>query len=297
MQTPIAPHSSQIDGQSGYAMWNCDQLQFPILLSVPHAGRVYPASLFDDLRIDPAHLVRLEDRYADRLARPAIDAGFPTIIAECARVWIDLNRDEADLDPGMVHDWEGPHGQHGSMKMRGGLGLLPRRLAIAGEIWRRPFAKAEIDARINGYHRPYHAQIERILGAMRKRFGIAILVDLHSMPSLPITAAQQSKFVIGDRFGQCAAPIYAELLGGRLRELDIAVALNNPYPGDYVLRRHGNPRKNVHALQIEVDRALYLDELQREPGPNLTNTAAIVHELLALLSEQLNGGALPLAAE
>jgi N-formylglutamate amidohydrolase len=297
MQPPIAPHSSNDDGQSGYAMWNCDQPQFPILLSVPHAGRVYPAPLFDDLRIDPAHLLRLEDRYADRLAKPAIDAGFPAIIAECARVWIDLNRDEADLDPDMVHDWSGPRPQRGSMKMRGGLGLVPRRLAVAGEIWRRPFAKAEIDVRINGYHRPYHAQIERILASMRQRFGIAILVDLHSMPSLPITAAQQSRIVIGDRFGQCAAPIYAELLTGRLRELDIPVALNNPYPGDYVLRRHGNPRRNIHALQVEVDRALYLDAMQREPGPNLANTAAIIAELLALLCEQLSGGALPLAAE
>jgi N-formylglutamate amidohydrolase len=297
MQQPIAPHCSNYDGSSGYTMWNCDQPQFPILLSVPHAGRVYPAALFDDLRINPAHLLRLEDRYADRLARPAIDAGFPAIIAECARVWIDLNRDEADLDPDMVHDWAGPRPQQGSPKMRGGLGLVPRRLANAGEIWRRPFAKAEIDARIMNYHRPYHAQIERILALMRERFGVAMLVDLHSMPSLPIAAAQQSKIVIGDRFGQCAAPIYAELLTGRLRELGVPVALNNPYPGDYVLRRHGDPRRNIHALQIEVDRALYLDELQHEPAPNLAKTAAIVAELLVLLCEQLNGSALPLAAE
>jgi N-formylglutamate amidohydrolase len=278
-------------------MWNCDQLQFPVLLSVPHAGRTYPSSLFDDLRIDPAHLLRLEDRYADRLARPAIDAGFCAIIAEYARLWIDLNRDEADLDPAMVHDWAGPSDQRGSMKMRGGLGLVPRRLAAAGEIWRRTFSKAEIDARIMNYHRPYHAQIEGILASMRQRFGIAILIDLHTMPSLPKTGGQQSKMVIGDRFGQCAAPIYAELLTGRLRELDFPVALNNPYPGDYVLRRHGNPGKNVHALQIEVDRALYLDELQREPGPDLGRTASIIAELLVLLCEQLGSGTLPLAAE
>ncbi len=271
--------------------------QFPILLSVPHAGRLYPAALFDDLRIDPAHLLRLEDRYADRLARSAIDAGFPAIIAEYARVWIDLNRDETDLDPDMIHDWSGPRPPNGSMKMRGGLGLVPRRLAMAGEIWRRPFARAEIDARISTCHRPYHARIERILASMRQRFGVAILIDLHSMPSLPASAASQSRIVIGDRFGQTAAPFYADLLTSRLRELDIPVALNNPYPGDYVLRRHGNPRKNIHALQIEIDRALYLDELQREPGPGLANTAAIIAQLLALLCEQLTGNAMPLAAE
>ncbi len=291
------PDAAGHDDRSGFSTWNCDGLRVPVLLSIPHAGRDYPQPLLDHLRIDPAHLVRLEDRYADRLAGPAITAGFPAIIARRARAWIDLNRDEGDLDPEMVQDWS-PSARHsGSVKMRGGLGLIPRRLASHGDIWRRPFTKADIDTRITSFHRPYHQRIDAILAAMRVRYGVAILIDLHSMPPLPPSAIPPPQFVIGDRFGQCAAAIYAELLSRRLRDLEHRVALNNPYPGDYVLRRHGNPGGGIHAIQIEVDRQLYLDRFLYEPGPGLRQTADLVAELLAMLAEQEMRSPMPVAAE
>jgi N-formylglutamate amidohydrolase len=297
MRPNITPEAHAESGLPGFTTWNVEQLQLPILLAVPHAGRDYPATIMRDLRIDPAHLARLEDRYVDRLAQPAIKAGFPAIIASRARAWIDLNRDEKDLDPEMVRGWATPKGHVGSIKMRGGLGLVPKRLAALGEIWTRPFDWADIEKRITTYHRPYHDRIGHILAAMRRQFGIAILVDLHSMPTLQGNQSRQPQIVIGDRFGQCAAPIYAELLAGRLRERGFPVALNNPYPGDYVLRRHGSPQKGVHALQLEIDRALYLDPMQHEPGAGLAATAAIVAELLLLLAEQLDRRSLPIAAE
>ncbi|MGL5838365.1 MAG: N-formylglutamate amidohydrolase [Sphingorhabdus sp.] len=283
--------------ETGFSTWNCDALQFPVLLSVPHAGRDYPGAILSALRIDPTYLIRLEDRYADRLAQPAIKAGFPAIIARRARAWIDLNRDESDLDPEMVEGWSLPKGHQGSAKMRGGLGLVPKRLSSFGEIWRRPFAKADIDERLSKYHRPYHCCIERILNAMHARFGVAILIDLHSMPPLPASTVRQPQIVIGDRFGQCAAPIYSELLSGRLRDLCYVTALNNPYPGDFILRRHGRPGRNIHALQLEVDRRLYLDGLLQNPGSGLSKTAAMVAELLLLLAEELGRASPPLAAE
>lgn len=293
-----APEESGADGRLGYAAWNCAQPQFPVLISVPHAGRDYPAELMANLRVDAAHLVKLEDRYADRLATPAAAAGFALIVAQKARAWIDLNRDEHDLDPEMVNDWSASRGHQGSHKMRGGLGLLPRRLASVGELWRNPVGKSDVDARVAGFHRPYHDRISSILTAMRARFGLAILVDLHSMPPLPPSnIASQPDIVVGDRFGQSAAPVYAELISARLRDLGLATALNNPYPGDYVLRRHGQPRRGIHAVQLEIGRQLYLDGNLREPTPELARISGIVAELVFLLADQAIGPSLPMAAE
>jgi N-formylglutamate amidohydrolase len=282
---------------AGFATANCESPALPLLLSIPHAGRDYPADIFDNLRIRADDLVRLEDRYADRLAAPAIAAGIPAICAHRARAWIDLNRAEDDLDPAMVLGNASPYRQNPSAKMRGGLGLVPRRLAHAGEIWKRPIASEAIEARLDSFHRPYHRTISGILGAMRARFGIAILVDLHSMPPLSNSGQGPPKIVIGDRFGQSAASIHTEMLIGRLRERGVHAGLNHPYPGDHMLRQHGDLRRNIHAIQIEVDRSLYLDSELREPTSGLAPTAALISELLFLLADNAMGLDMPMAAE
>jgi N-formylglutamate amidohydrolase len=281
----------------GFSTANCESPGFPLLLSIPHAGRDYPAEIFDNLRIAAAELVRLEDRYADRLAAPAIAAGIPAIIAHRARAWIDLNRAEDELDPAMVIGSGKPYQPSNSAKMRGGLGLIPRRLASVGDIWKHPLDAALVEARLVGFHRPYHAKIGQVLAAMRARFGIAILVDLHSMPPLAGMGLAAPNIVIGDRFGQTAGAIHTEMLIGRLRDRGVLAGLNHPYPGDHILRRHGDVRRNVHAIQIEVDRSLYLDSEMREPGANLPQIAALISELLFLLADNAMGFDLQLAAE
>lgn len=281
----------------GFSTWNCDKLAYPILLSIPHSGRVYPDFVLENLRIAPSDLLRLEDRYADRLASAAISAGIPTICAQIARACIDLNRDISDIDPDMVVGATGPTNRLGSAKMRGGLGLIPRRLAVCGEIWRKPLAQSEVEDRINRYHKPYHSEISKILQAISERHGIAILVDLHSMPPLTTRDNREPNIVIGDRFGQSASSIYAELLTSRLGEMQYSVALNHPYPGDYVLRQHGAPHRNIHAIQIEVDRSLYLDSTLREPVSNLAKVSADISEILFALVDQAKGSGLPMAAE
>lgn len=278
-----------------FSAFNCDDLQFPVLLSVPHAGRIYPSSLTGNLRLDPAQIVRLEDRYADRLATTAIKAGIPTVIAHYARAWVDLNRDSRDVDPAMVEG--GFPNSLGSAKMRGGLGLIPRRLMQYGDIWKRPLQRDDIDHRISSYHMPYHDLLERLLAQILARHGVAILVDLHSMPPLGADDELQPQVVIGDRFGQSAASVYSELLAGRLHHLGIRVALNHPYPGDYILRRHGAQKRNIHAIQIEVDRRLYLDADLREPSAGTADVAAIIGDLVFLLVEQARGASLAIAAE
>ncbi len=283
--------------ERGFRVYNAQKLAFPVLLCVPHAGRHYPSEITRNLRIDPAQLQRLEDRYADRLVASAIDSGFPAIIAHMARAWIDLNRSEEELDPQMVcgplNGWK----TMTSAKMRGGLGLIPRRLATAGDIWKDRFDITDVRTRVSSFHEPYHQQIGGLLDQIRAQHGSAVLIDIHSMPPLNQTAGVCPQIIVGDRFGQSASSIYAEILVHRLRQSHIPVALNHPYSGDYVLRRHGRPKKNIHAIQIEFDRSLYLDSNLRDPGSGLQSVIQIVKELAMLLGEIAGNGSTLIAAE
>lgn len=273
------------------------QMAHPILLCVPHAGREYPAEIYDALRLPPASLVRLEDRYADLLVREARDLGFPTIIAERARAWIDLNRSEQDIDPEMIKGGVEHDIVHASAKMRGGLGLIPRRLSGEGDIWKSQFSAADINHRLHSYYHPYHNRIAETLEQMRGQFGMAILLDMHSMPPLPHQKGGAAQFVIGDRFGKSAASRFSEMIRSRLAEQGYRTALNHPYSGDYILQRHGDVRSNIHAIQIEVDRSLYLDDALREPAAGLTKIMNAITDVAQMLSDALSGAEWLEAAE
>ncbi len=282
----------------GFSVFNAEALSLPVLLSVPHAGRDYPATIFNDLRLPPDALLRLEDRYADLLARNALSAGVPGIIAHRARAWIDLNRDETDIDADMVVGIDRTNLPAPGAKQRGGLGLIPRRLSGAGDIWRQRIPIADIHGRIEQFHRPYHAQIEQILGRMREKFGVAILLDLHSMPPLHLQLTGiQPQIVIGDLFGRSTQARFSERLLARIRQDGFHVALNNPYSGDYILRRHSDLACNIHAIQLEIDRTLYLDDILREPGPSLPAIVTLVAELAQTLAEEALGNQTLMAAE
>ena len=283
---------------AAFALYHCDTPRIPVLLSVPHAGRDYPPELLANLRVPPAEVLRLEDRYADRLVRPAIAAGYPAIVAQCARAWIDLNRADNDIDTGMVSGADDALNASPSSKARGGLGLFPRRLQTTGELWRNPMVPAEVEQRINNVHRPYHRAIAETLSAMRARFGAAILLDVHSMPPIPVVAPDgPPRIVVGDRFGGSAASVYAELVLSRAQAQGMRATLNTPYSGDYILKKHGNPARGIHALQLEIDRTLYLDSDLREPILAMKSVAGFIQSVVSDLVEQALGGGFAEAAE
>jgi N-formylglutamate amidohydrolase len=283
--------------ECGFSLHNAEQPAFPILLSVPHAGREYPQSLLNKLRVSPEELVRLEDRYADRLVQHAISSGMTAIVAHRARAWIDLNRSEDDLDPEMVFSNGEALSFAPSAKTRGGLGLIPRRLAGCGELWNGKHDLALIKERLSVYHRPYHMAVEKNLNAMHARFGVALLLDIHSMPPLHRPQSwHAAQVVVGDLFGKSASARYSETALSVTRHHKVTASLNHPYSGDHMLRRHGRPGCNIHAVQLEIDRTLYLDELLREPGAGLSTTASMISNIAFALSDQC-GWALPIAAE
>ena len=277
---------------------NGESLRYPVLLSAPHAGRGYPQPLLSNSRISALELMRLEDRYVDLLLRGVEQAGFTTMTAQRARAWIDLNRGEDDLDRGMLCDIPDDAVFTVSSKQRGGLGLIPCRLQPVGEIWKKPFRYQDVQDRIAGDHRPYHAAVSQLLERMQAQFGGAILLDIHSMP--PIThfsGERRPDFVVGDRFGGSAASRFAEMLQAQLVAGDFHCGLNHPYAGDYILRRHGAPQKNIHALQLETCRSLYLDGNLREPSDDLAKIQGVIGEAAHLMADAIGDDGILLAAE
>ncbi|MEP2987625.1 MAG: N-formylglutamate amidohydrolase [Parasphingorhabdus sp.] len=275
--------------ENSFSFHNGENIRFPLLISVPHAGRSYPQSVYQNLRIPWSHLQRLEDRYSDLLAKDAIVAGFATIIAHKPRAWIDLNRSKSEIDVNIISDLSQSHTTMPSRKVRGGLGLVPRRLSGVGELWRHKWSWDDVSSRISNDHEPYHAQISKTLESMRRKFGCAILLDLHSMPPLDASDETQPKIVVGDRFGRSAGSRYSEFAMAVFERSGLASRLNLPYSGGYILERHARVDDNIHAIQIEVDRCCYLDASLSEPGNGLPVVAKSVSDLAFELVDQANG--------
>ena len=269
----------------------------PVVVSVPHAGRDYPLPLRAALRVPLAAATALEDRLVDVLALAA-RTHETMLVQRRARAWIDLNRGEEERDARVDEGVVPMRQAQPSAKVRSGLGLVPRRASGSAGLWSRRFADADITARIVHDHRPYHAALAHALAAARARFGIAVLVDLHSMPSLE----SGHGVVIGDRFGRTAAGRFVARIEGGAAAAGVRSALNAPYAGGHILERHGAVAQGIHAVQVEIDRALYLDRALDAQGPGFDRCAAMLRAMLtALADEALHGApgsaALDLAAE
>lgn len=276
-------------GIPAFTFEGADPSILPVLIAVPHAGRAYPRALLDDLRHPDSVALRLEDRYVDRIAQAvARETGAGLLLAQAPRAMIDLNRAPDDVDWDMFGRGARPESPGmPSRRARSGLGLIPRRLPGVGELWRRRHEHADLAARIEGIHRPYHEDLAQRLTALRQRWGAALLLDLHSMPPLPgRIGGEAPRFVVGDRFG---ATCHGSLIAGAFAWFSAngqCAAHNRPYAGGYVLERHAAPGEGIHALQLEVDRSCYLDSRLSEPGPGLSATV----ELLVGLVRRLAAG-------
>jgi N-formylglutamate amidohydrolase len=255
----------------------------PVVISVPHAGRAYSERLLASARLSRARLETLEDRLVDRLVWRAVEGGAAALIADVPRAEIDLNRDERELDPAMVQPRPAADSTVESPRTRGGLGLIPARIAGSGAIWRQRIAAAEVARRIERIHRPYHAALQAELEAARARFGIAILLDCHSMP--PRGGDSEAPVVLGDRHGGSMAETLVAAAEGAARTAGFRVARNAPYAGGHITERHGRPARGVHALQLELDRSLYLAPDLRTTGPGFDRVARLIAAIAAALAD------------
>jgi N-formylglutamate amidohydrolase len=258
----------------------------PVVVSVPHAGRAYSDGLLASARLSRARLECLEDRLVDRLVWRAVEGGAAALIADVPRAEIDLNRDERELDPAMVQPRPAADSTVESPRTRGGLGLIPARIAGSGAIWRQRIAADEVARRVQLIHRPYHAALEAELRAAKARFGIAILLDCHSMP--PRGGAGEAAVVLGDRHGASMAEALVAAAESAARAAGFKVARNAPYAGGHITERHGRPASGIHALQLELDRSLYLAPDLRTTGSGFDRVA----RLIAAIAEALAAAAL-----
>ena len=275
----------------------------PVVLASPHSGREYTPAFIDGTRLDRLSLRRSEDSFVDEMFACGPANGAPLLRALFPRAYVDVNREPYELDPAMFSD-PLPDYVHGdSRRVHAGLGTIARIVANGMPIYGRKLRFAEAEARINEFYRPYHAALAGLVDQTVRRFGGAILLDCHSMPSTggPLDNSGASgpvDFVLGDRHGQSCHPLVTATVARVLTDLGFNLRHNAPYAGGYTTGRYGKPDAGVHALQIEINRTLYMDEARYERRQGLgvmaVHMAAVIR---ALGSIDLAALTLPLAAE
>jgi N-formylglutamate amidohydrolase len=255
----------------------------PFVWCSPHSGRVYPQAFLNAVRLDPLSLRKSEDCYVDDLISKVPSLGVPTLCAQFPRAYLDVNREPYELDPILFHDPVPDFANTQSARVIGGIGTIPRIVADGENIYAGPIALAAAFQRIELLYKPYHAALSGLLDETYQAFGFAILIDCHSMPSalMAQTNATRPDFVLGDRFGASCDPTLTAFVKTTLSRCGYHVQLNRPYAGGYITEHYGRPLRGVHALQIEMNRGLYVDERTLKPKPgfatlqeNLTKLAA-----------------------
>ena len=263
----------------------------PVILSVPHSGRDYSPELIASAHGGRPALASLEDPLVDRLAWRALGRGLGAVVARAPRAAIDCNRAEDEIDPAVIGD--APRGRL-SARARGGLGIVPARTARHGYLWKHPLTVAALEQRIDQAHRPFHHGLQELLALTVDRFGCALLLDCHSMPS---PAPGIPPVIIGDAFGRSAGRWLSDAALAAVRAHGFGARLNDPFAGGHVIERHGRPRAGVHALQLEIDRACYLDAERAAPGPGFDDVARLIDALVLMLGELLLERRFAVAAE
>lgn len=269
-----------------------------VVVASPHSGRHYPASFLRQSVLDERMIRSSEDAFMDKLVGAAPSLGAPLLSAEWPRAYLDLNRAEDELDPGVI---EGVGRVVQTPRINSGLGVIPRVVANGRVIYRGKLTRTEAEGRIEGIWRPYHAALEDLLLQARTDFGKAVLLDFHSMPHEALDAVARPgtprpQVVLGDRFGASADGEIMDVLEQGFLEAGLVVSRNAPFAGAYVTQRYGRPAKGYHAIQIEIDRALYMNERLILPNEDFDRVRRVISGVLARVIQALPGR-VALAAE
>lgn len=264
----------------------------------PHSGSTYPEALIARSRLSEHALRASEDAFVDRMFKPAPEFGAPLLAATLPRAWIDLNRSPTELDPALI---EGVQGAGLNQRIAAGLGVVPRIVAEGTAIYNGKISKSDAQQRIRMVHQPYHEKLGDLLRRASATFGTAVLFDCHSMPSDALRAAPRVRgalpdIVLGDRFGASASREVTAQTQEIFQDAGFKVARNAPFAGGYITQRYGRPSRNVHAVQIEIDRSLYMDQKRIEPLPGFDEIRDRLFGVIQRLSGMLSDG-FALAAE
>lgn len=258
----------------------------PLVFASPHSGRLYPAEMMAASALDADQIRRSEDAFVDELVAGAAAHGATVIANRYARAYVDVNREPYELDPAMFEDELPPFAQGRSARVAAGLGAIARIVADGHEIYTRKLTFAEARSRIETVHTPYHAALAGLVDQVKGEHGRVLVIDWHSMPSAAGRAqpGRPVDFVLGDRFGQSCGGAATALVEHALRQAGYRVARNTPYAGGFTTEHYGKPHEGVHALQVEIDRGLYLDEARLEPSSGFDRLKADLDSLFATLA-------------
>lgn len=261
----------------------------PFVLCSPHSGRVYPTTFVELSRLSPLSLRKSEDCFVDELFAPVAGAGIPLIAARFPRAFLDVNREPFELDPELFLEPLPDYANTQSVRVAGGLGTIARIVADGEEIYRHKLPLASGLARVEQLYMPFHAALADLIETTRRRFGYAVLIDCHSMPSASMAPAggPRPDIVLGDRFGASADCKITRFLKDALTGLGYEVHMNRPYAGGYITEHYGRPARDVHAVQIEINRGLYLDELSLRLTPGFAELQRDLASLVAPLFNDL----------
>ena len=234
----------------------------PFVFNSPHSGRCYPDRFLAMSRLDATAIRRSEDCYVDELFGAAVALGAPMLAAHFPRAYLDVNREPWELDPRMFAEPVPPFANVRSARVAGGLGTVPKLVGEGLDIYAGRLPLSEAIGRIECVYKPYHETLKRLITRTHARFGYAVLVDCHSMPASVRLGDNgvRPDFIVGDRFGTSAASALSDRAIGLLAAMGYTVAHNKPYAGGFITEHYGRPTRKLHALQIEINRGLYMDE-------------------------------------
>jgi N-formylglutamate amidohydrolase len=263
----------------------------PAVFNSPHSGSVYPHAFLTATRLDMGTLRRSEDSFVDELIEGVVGRGYPLMRAHFPRCYVDVNREPYELDPRMFDGRLPSFANTRSMRVAGGLGTVARVVGDAQEIYGQRIPVDDAIRRIEGLYKPYHRALRRLFTRLHRAFGAAVLIDCHSMPSTAGAKDERPRadIVLGDRYGTSCVPAVVETIETTLRGRGYVVSRNKPYAGGFITEHYGNPAVGLHAIQLELNRALYMDERRYERAASFQRVAAdleIVAEEVGAIPEQ-----------
>ena len=257
----------------------------PIVFASPHSGRDYSAAFIAAARLDALRLRRSEDSFVDELFADVPALGMPLVCATFPRAFCDANREAWELDPAMFEEALPSWVNTASPRVGAGLGTIAKVVASGESIYRGKLRFADAQARIRGCWQPFHDALAAEIEATRSRFGTCVLIDCHSMPASSLPPRDPADIVLGDAHGTACAPAVITAVEAVLTECGFAVRRNDPYAGGYITRHYGRPRHGVHAVQIEINRTLYMNEARIERLPEFDDIRRSLARAVAEIAE------------
>lgn len=251
----------------------------PLIVASPHSGTTYPDAFLQQSRLDPMTLRRSEDTFVDQLMADTPSVGGTLLTAHFPRIYCDVNRHAWELDPGMFRDTLPAHAHTRTPKVRAGLGMIPRIGPMGRGIYREQLSVDDATNRIDAFWRPYHSALQTLMATTHDQFGFVVVIDAHSMPTLRHRSLPD--IILGDAHGTSTKPDITDLLQKAFQERGYTVGRNAPYAGGYTTQHYGRPVEGQHVVQIEMARALYMDEETLTPHGGLPRLRGHLREILA----------------